>query len=184
MYNTIDRVAEWFQFTTSTSNEPFLLEDAVNIASESIRSFQKDFSVAMTPMSDSPTLVAGRLLPSLVDIFLILFDNIVKHSGLPDTFTGEVRIRYGEEGTEVSVVNSIDPGVAVRPLEGKLDAIKRLMREGAHLGAVAREGGTGFLKVYKILAHDLAIEPRLDMGLREDGKFFARFWLPKEVGMR
>src|SRR5258708_14750554 len=78
-----ERLATWFVRAEDVANEPFALEDAIQIAEETVRTRETDFvaEVTFTGPLTAIRLQDGRLLASCVDIFFILFENVVRHSG-------------------------------------------------------------------------------------------------------
>src|SRR5882724_5383063 len=76
-----DRVGNWFRRSQITANAPFPLADAIDISTESVRVMSDEFNVETRFQGDEPPVCVGALLATFVDMFLIMFENVVRHAG-------------------------------------------------------------------------------------------------------
>jgi hypothetical protein len=176
--NILNRIAQWFRLPKQTSTTPFPIADAVSIAVESVRRFHPQFFFRPQVTVSGETALPGLLLPGLVDVFIIIFENIVRHSethGPPDV---QVHISSDADWINFVVENQIGPGVYSEDVVRHVVDLKQAVEKGGYRKSVAAEGGTGFHKIWKIIAHDIGGECTLDFGFRSGDRFFV------EIGMR
>jgi hypothetical protein len=174
---TFDRVEQWFNVSHSAASEPFLPADAINIATTMTRApFEID--VAVEP---GVTIECrGDRLPLLVDILINLLENVRKHAGL-ELPSVRFSVKTAAGGIVFTVVNSIAPGVANPEATARLANIRVALADPKHGNVVAKEGGSGFHKIWKTLSHDFHIQtPELQFGFTAAEVFEVRFVLPTE----
>ncbi|WP_147443172.1 hypothetical protein [Corallococcus sp. AB011P] len=177
-----DRVVEWFRVSAATAQDPFSIEDAVRVSVESVRTATRVVNARISLNgTERRRLLQGILLPAFVDLFFIVFDNIVKHSATSSPHEANIQITYGDEKIHCLVESPIGAAAMAAPLRTRVEDIRTSMRESSNLAAVSREGGTGLLKIRKILTHDLQLPPVLDFGFREDRVFFVSFSIPVQM---
>jgi hypothetical protein len=185
LFIVIDRIKDWFSLSHSSGNEPFELLDAVEVAAQSVRTFRPAFRTVVESYScQEEWRFAGAQLPSLVDVFFIIFDNVSRHSGFGETPTAEIKIEFSESTISVTVTNECRSQVPVPSLVEKVMEIKKAITNSEHLSAISREGGSGFHKITKILEHDLGISGGLDFGFEPDGRFVTSLALPYRISDR
>lgn len=171
----IDRVIEWFRFFQYKEREPFSIEDAISIAAESVKISCADFNINLFISDEMKGFRILGNLPSFVDVFFIIFENIVKHSKLEESLEADVSVNY-EEKINVKVVNKVGAEVINEGSKEKIDQIKHVISEKKYGEAIRKEGGTGFQKLQKILSFDFKLrgvetQPKLDFGFIEEDKF-------------
>ncbi|MCY1022710.1 hypothetical protein [Pyxidicoccus sp. MSG2] len=176
-----DRVAAWFRRARLVANEPFPLEDAIDIGAETVRTVVQDFRAEIIDRKEAALLLPGLYLATFVDIFFIIFENIVRHASLKSRPSARVSISISEQKLHIRVENELGQGVATAEARARLDNIKATMGAGLHGPSVNREGGTGMHKLGKLLAHDLGVSPDLDFGFSDDTHFFVRFSVPERI---
>jgi hypothetical protein len=74
----LDRMTEWFYLRDATANDPFSIEEAVDISAETVRTAHQTFNTEVIFESGHNLAFVGTLLASFVDIFTNIFDNIVR----------------------------------------------------------------------------------------------------------
>jgi hypothetical protein len=171
-----DRVIEWFRLSKSTGFEPFLIEDAVTVSLESVKIFAPTFEADIVSINEERRMLFdGKQLSTVVDIFFIIFENIVRHSEIVAASRAKVTINYEDDCIHFFIENKVGVGVSSSSNKARIESIKTAMRERRSLALISSEGGTGFLKIWRIIAHDFGEEPRLDFGFQSDNTFFVDF---------
>jgi hypothetical protein len=145
-----DRVTDWFHLSKGASNEPFAIIDAVRLAEETIRLQQREFEVSYSESSFTPPLLEGGLLPLVYDVFLNLFENIVKHADASQP-VATVSVIASSRLLKIEVRNQVGPHV-VEDRRKRLEAVLGEMRGEDAMLVVSREGGSGLHKVRTILS--------------------------------
>jgi hypothetical protein len=172
------RLAEWFQRGGDVANEPFPLQDAIDVAAEVVRMGCLGLGVEIKGPPDVPLLVDGHLFSTFYDIFVILFENAVKHSGLEQSTSIEVEVIVREGTVDVIVTNAVAPEVDWSHIRERATRIIEEVRAGRQKVAVSREGGTGLHKLGRLLTHDVGVTLDLEVDLAEQSVFSVRFGLP------
>ena len=178
----IDRVTAWFVRSRAGEDEPFELGDAVDIAVEMVRTFSPGFRADVLPEDASRLLVDGRWLSSFVDVFFLLFENIVRHSGIVFAPAAEVYLPAKAGSLEIVVENQVAPESVTPKVVERLARIREELERGHHDLSVSREGGTGLHKLAKILAHDFAIDSAVTFHHVSGDRFRVAFAVPLALG--
>jgi hypothetical protein len=160
----ISRVAQWFTLSTAKENPDYTIEFALEIAARSIDNcFGSQVLSILMSEAEGPML-QGRTLASLVDVFFILFENIVRHSRSGDSVRANVSVARSDRFYTIAVRNELLPDADKNALAKRVLAIKEsLVTDSGE--RVSKEGGSGYHKIRKILGHDLAIDHDFDFGI-------------------
>ena len=174
----IDRIIEWFRLSDAVDDEPFRLEEVIGVAVESVRTPANGFEAVIHDPTDHPFFFRSRLLAVFVDILFIVFENIVRHSATAGSPKAFVFVKSGEKKMTLLIENEIGKAAAAVAPRARVKEIEEAMRQNQHKKAMTTEGGTGFLKISKFLRHDFGLTPELNIGFRNDQRFFVEFSLP------
>lgn len=166
----LDHVKAWFQLSRTLSTSELSFNDFVDIGIACVKRTHPEFSPAIVRhVSDLP-LIASLTLVS--DIFIIIFDNIWRHSGIPRNPNVEIAVTNESERLRIIIENEVADGIRTAEVEAKVNRIKGSILDGAYKTSVRSEGGTGFIKLRKIIGNTESAQPILDFGFRADGRFF------------
>lgn len=174
----LDRITEWFRRARIEAEEPYSLDDLINISVETVRTVSRGFKISI-PDDEACTVVMLRglkQLASLVDVFFIIFENIVRHSDLPAP-EARVHVTICEDAVHLLVTNDLGAGAAQSEAIERVNSIRTIMQGEQHLDSVRSEGGTGFHKIRKILTHDFGSDQELDFGFDGTSAFYVKFTL-------
>ncbi len=163
---SLDRIAAWFRQSASHSSDPFMLTDAIEMAHRNVKAVSREFQVSCSE-EGSPIFVEGAALASIVDVFFILLENVLRHSELAEP-GARITIDYRSDEIEIAVSNPVRHGVSGSEAEFRLATIRAAIDSGSYLTSVTTEGGTGLCKVAKILSRDLNVGRRLRFGYEGD----------------
>ena len=107
----------------------------------------------------------GSTLPSVVDIFKILLDNVIKHSGLPDNHMANISARRNQSHVIIQVSNPVaSNSVHIETV----DAIISQLSNWENSGSINSEGGSGLYKIKKILSVDLKCASAISYSCEND----------------
>jgi hypothetical protein len=180
MQYAIDRVINWFQRARAVANEPFALEDAIHISEQMVRT-GIGFTASIQPTAGDSFELPGRRFNDYIDIMTTIFENVVRHSDQAYP-VAEVTIAYLQSTIHIRVENTVSPSVPDGETRERLERIKSDLADGRFRVSVAREGGTGFYKIGKIL-DDFGSRKSLKFGFLNHGRFFVEFNTPlPEIG--
>jgi hypothetical protein len=178
MRRVTTKIADWFKLPSTTSTLPFSMDSAISIAVELVRSMyrREDFQPSIQ-VSDQ-ALYKGVLLPAFVDLFMIMFENIIKHSGTPHAPRTEVAVTRFERDLQITVENDVSATVRTPQADENLGNIRQAIAGGGYMRSVGKEGGTGFFKMKKIITHDLAGSAMLAFNFTDRGRFSVAIEMP------
>lgn len=149
-------ISEWFRLTRPDSFQDYSLSLAVGISCNIMESFSSD--IKYEQKLNSEIQLKGATLPSMVDLFNTLLDNVIKHSSGGTPRVAHIVI----ERTASTIIIQIDnPANMDDPEIDKMNEIISHLSEWEEKGGVNREGGSGLLKVKKILSVDLRCNSKI-----------------------
>jgi hypothetical protein len=178
LQNALDRVTAWFYRTDTVMDEPFTINEAILISAETVRAVSPQFSVEGPGQDADWAQARGQLLNPFVDVFILIFQNIVRHAGL-ESPSAVVSLSPSADRTSISitVTNQVSPEAATPEAKARVLKIKADMEGADHVKFISREGGTGFHKLKKILTHDIEPNAVVDFGFVEGDRFLVEFRL-------
>ncbi|MDF9663788.1 hypothetical protein [Bacillus wiedmannii] len=166
----LDKIAGWFTRTNITERSDYDIRLPIDIGLEIIKYTypNHDLKTNIKPM-DTCTL-KGKTLKSMVDICVILFDNIIKHT---DNDEKKVSIEFQKINNHIRlyVENEVNEGLNIDEKNEHLLKIKKSIVREKVMDKVRTEGGTGFYKIKKIISIDLGCDHTIDFEYTQDNKF-------------
>ena len=153
---SIDEVSSWFERVDPS--------DDMKVTSFELLELCKRIRVNISPEFSN------------VDILLILIDNSIKHSSLElEELNVEMYIENTENGNiKITVSNNFNNNIlneineSIEVIKNKLSSSKKQSSE-----LVKVEGGSGYLKIYKVIKYDLEAKPIIDVS-QKDNIFFSQ----------
>lgn len=162
--NELKTIAEWFRLTRPDSFQDYQLSLAASISCSIMQSFSNAF-VPDTTDIDPQINLKGSTLPSVVDIFKILFDNVIKHSGLSNEIATKVLAHQNQDQVIIQVSNLVAPNSVCTE---NMDTIISQLSNWETSGSINREGGSGLYKIKKILSVDLQCANTISYSYEKD----------------
>lgn len=159
-------VSQWFRLTQADSYSDYQLSLAASMSQELIENSRSGCALDCEKANiDEDIWLRGQTLPNIVDIFNILFDNVIKHAGLRNRFHIWLSARREEDLVLISMKNPVEPGtidqVHLKQVEAKLNNWDKS-------GYVNKEGGSGLYKIKKILSVDLHCKNSIALDCKND----------------
>jgi len=173
--NALNQVSEWFRLRKSESEPTFSLEETIDIGLQCVKKIHPDFNPQIS--QQIPPMAMFLSLAILSDIFFIIFDNIHKHSGLAAPRV-DVMATEAEKQIRITVRSEVGTNVDTVGASARVGRIKQIISEGSYQKGVRSEGGTGLMKLRKIIGQGLKESNHLDFGFDDDGRFFVDLELP------
>jgi len=151
----IERVASWFTLSANNEYFDYSLELSYDAGLATVHSYYSHLTISSS--YSGPTIqMAGWTLPSFTRLFSILLDNAAHHSGIHGgtlMITAEAWIEGGL--LYFTVRNPLAPTVDLAQLDRRIAVINDGFNREPASEVISQEGGSGFPKLWKILAHDL-----------------------------
>lgn len=177
----IDRMSEWFCVPAQSSEHRLPLRLAVEVAAETTRKFHANYDLQVRCQNSTNPTYPLPYWVSFVDVFLILFDNVVKHCGCANRADVGVEIWSDSGLIKIRAENSIDKMVATPEAALHLEKIKRESEQGEFEKFIRCEGKSGFHKIRKIIGQDFKSLRSFDFGFEGESKFFVEIAMTKEL---
>jgi hypothetical protein len=174
----LEQVKDWFRVAKPLTESNSTFGEIVEIGLECVRNLHPDFRPQLS-IETPEDLFRISQLTLFSDILFIIFDNVRKHSGLPEPkVTASARVR--DNNLEIEIKNELAANAITPERERHVTQIMETIAqgEGGYLRAVRSEGGTGLKKLRNILRRrEGSIPGQLEFGF--DGRnFVVRFDLP------
>jgi hypothetical protein len=173
---SVDRVASWF--APNEANERASLrtmEQIVEIAIQATKNAHRGFDPDLTLQVDDLGPQGPDVLVVFTDILFTILDNVHRHCGVEKRPKVKIALngyKIDESNIariELNVENEIGSVAQTTAVERKLGKIRLQINSGEYKSRVKLEGGTGFLKLQRIVAPDN--RQTLEFGFK-DGLFF------------
>ncbi|MDX2172975.1 MAG: hypothetical protein SFY56_07645 [Bacteroidota bacterium] len=175
MQAQFDKVIEWFVPSSSGNSQPFNVEEPIRVAEETIMESSVNFKVELNSTGLEDYSIHGNL-PLFVDVFVNIFDNVAKRSGLDspialcevwdDTTNPQVKRVY------FKVSNALSNTISISDLEQQLKIKKELLDRGNYEQNVATEINSGLFKIHKTISEFRTVEfdykGSVDFGIEEN----------------
>jgi hypothetical protein len=175
----IARVAEWFvpvQRKEETATRT--LEYMVDVGIEAARNTHRGFSPTIN-RTVSDALFPATTLWDFTEVFLTLLDNVYLHSGIncPWINVGVSTERYDKMSSRIviRVENEVSSDRVTDESRTKLARIKEQMNTGEYKKHVNLEGGTGLLKLKRLVSRNTSQE--LDFDFAGNDRFVVQLSL-------
>lgn len=171
------RVKEWFRLTQPLSIPPLSLETLVDIGVQSVKNVHRDFDpIISMDAPDLPAIEGGLSLFS--DMFFIIFENIQRHCGISEKPRITIKVIDRTDRLQMLIRNQIQPRIHNEQAEERVNRIRQVIDSGGYQSGISSEGGTGFIKLRKLLERERTSPLRLDFGFAPDDMFFVDLEVP------
>lgn len=167
----LDEIVEWLESPSERSEITLSIRELIDVSLSTLRRFYPDFEPKLTfKLAEVDELVIPNALVLFTDIFFIIFENVLKYSGVARS--PEIEIASWMDGRMLwfEVRNSL---VSLSDLEReRVLAARERVESGEYKKALRNEGGTGLPKLAKLLGYGKVDERVLEFGPCEGGNFF------------
>jgi hypothetical protein len=177
LHGSIERVASWFAPDPEGERRALrTMDQIVEIAIEATNNAHRGFTPEIKLDVEDLGLQSTDTLIEFTDILFTILDNIYSHSGMATSPVIDIRIASAgvlEEGSRrvrIEVINRIGHGVRTHASERRLERINAQIQSGDYRALSKVEGGTGFLKLKRIVALDN--RQTLNFGYQRDSDEF------------
>lgn len=172
----VDRVASWF--APSEENERAArrtMEQIVEIAVQATRNAHRGFEPKLELDVEDLGQQGADVLVMFTDILFTILDNVHRHCGIERPPVVKISLKCFDTGelnisrVILRVENEVSYSSRAPFIQKRLDKIKEQISSGDYKTRVKLEGGTGFLKLKRIVAPDN--RQTLDFGFIDEGFF-------------
>lgn len=149
----LQAVAAWFGAVTEQEMPDFPLRTVVDTAAEIVKYCNPQPGFSLSSVECPALECRGYTFAALIDVFHLLFDNVVRHSHTLPAASATIELKNGQ--LTVSVLSSIGESVDRAALALQVARLNALTPGTDARSIVRREGGSGYYKVHKLISHAL-----------------------------
>ncbi|OMH20077.1 hypothetical protein AC231_04625 [Clostridium pasteurianum] len=155
-YN-LETIANWFNISDVMEGKPFFIGHALNVALEMLKSMHPNIQILCDENIDEEIILPRRTLKNYVNIFFILLENTISHR---DVNQNEIytKINVFLQNKNVIGISFINKSKCYNRSTidcNNLTEINESLKKTVSTEIIKKEGGTGFLKIRKIITIDL-----------------------------
>lgn len=171
----LNSVASWFKRSEVYDRQDYSIEFPILVATNMIRnsiSGARDWDGVELNISDVQGLMPGRSLDAMVDMFCVLFENAIGHSGESlANLKVSADLRLVDGCFNATLRNSVFHKAFSERDEGRLQRIRLELSKDDNRSRAQKEGRSGFHKLWAIINAPQYGEPSLEFGFKEPGIF-------------
>lgn len=176
----IKNICKWFNLPEEKSQKDFTIEELVDTCTEILNRLYPNNDLLYIKNLNVIGKLRGETFPYFVDIFLILFDNIIKHAShrIKQQIVNVTVIEADHLQIEVENEHNLDDAEQ-SILDANIQDIKSKLIRDVNSHHIKSEGGSGFFKIKKIIDYDLKTTGELEISTRKN-LFCVKISLQKE----
>lgn len=150
-------VAGWFEGAEDASLAAFDMQLLVDASIHTLENQNPGQPISVTQKISYPHQLAGRFFVPFSDVLLLLLQNATKHSG---TECVNIEVNVSEEDVDkirISVLNDLASSIDIDALSRRFNG-EFTVDVASSSPALRQEGGTGFVKLHKLIQTDLQLQ--------------------------
>ncbi len=181
----LNNVASWFKRSEVYDRQDYSIEFPVEVATNMIRntiSGAHEWKGVALNILDVQGMMPGRSLDAMVDVFCVLFENAIEHSGetIQDLrFSADLRLADGY--FKVILCNSILPARFAQRDESRLERIRSELTKTDSRSRAQKEGRSGFHKLWSTINAPQYSAPLLRFEFKQPNSFEVEVSFKTEV---
>ncbi len=171
----VDEAADWFDERRVNIDVNYTFEEIIDIAIATAKRTNNERNLDLHIYIESDVSKVSRYSSdNIIDILHIIFGNIYGHSGIVEqplvhlnlTASGE------EERFTLRVENELGSQLPNHPMLEKLERIKALIESNDYKEYQTLEGGTGLLKLKRLITPSVDSQSTLKFGFTDEQRFY------------
>jgi hypothetical protein len=168
----LERVASWFTLSTNTEFQDYAIQIAYEAGLATVRSYYSDLNIVSECSGDQHLQLAGRTLPAFARLYSLLLENSAYHCGID---SGDLHIyadvKHDDGVLLLTVRNELSASTNFEELGRRIRRLNEDFGKEPSSEVVRSEEGSGYPKIWKILAHDLRGDHALEVSLVNNREF-------------
>ena len=169
----IDELKDWFTKPENSSLDEFSFDFVSVVAQKQINNCYVRSKIEVESDLDSITKFNGSFFNYFVEVLFILFQNVIRHSGLQEN-KAKVTFKISNNEVYLVVTNEIGGSVNIEKLRLSLPSLNKKYSEEMAMEFANRESGSGISKIWKLIEHDINKKGELNFELDDEDNFVAR----------
>lgn len=171
----LNNVTSWFKRSEVYDRQDYSIEFPMLVATNMIRnsiSGARDWEGVELNISDVQGLMPGRSLDAMVDMFCVLFENAIGHSGeILTNLKVSAELRFVDGCFNARLRNSVFETTFTERDESRLQRIRAELTKDDNRNKAQKEGRSGFHKLWAIINAPQYWEPSLEFGFKDPDIF-------------
>lgn len=179
----IEKISNWFKISSNTEYSDFDALVLVDTCIETLGNLNKYKKISINKEVNTSLIFKGFTFTYLIDILNIFINNAVQHSMFDNLSDLNIRISIKEDKDYVNltVENNLASNVDKEVLLGKIKDINAKVNDLEYIKKYhANEGGSGYIKIFKILHYNLITQFNIHLDIKELNTFHVNISIIKE----
>ena len=177
--SAIDQVAKWFTRADSVIGATFSIDQSIEIAIETVKRMRSEFNPKITKNIGISSELDASSVAIVCDLLIIVFENISRHSGnTKDPVINLEIYKDNNENLVIHTLNKINDKINQHDVQNRLNNITDKINNGEYRNTIAAEGGTGLIKIKRIVDPDNTRPHSLIYNFTENNEFEIKAILP------
>ncbi len=168
----MESVKTWFQHSPET-RKAYPIDQAVDVGLEMVRITYRNFAPIIKKQFESITPVVIESVTAIGDVVFTVLDNVYRHSGLLANPKVNISAHLeGDDYIKMTIESEVSTNVDRNTINSRLANVSERIERGEYkTAAVSAEGGTGLLKLKRVLDPYGLRSDALTYGFTESGWF-------------
>ena len=182
LQNKIEQIKKWFNLTEQPLNIDYSWNDLISITKKSFEDQVENFkTIDFIYEDNSKSVLRGDTFSNFYDIFEILINNAIQHSGFSNISDLKISIKIEEtdNGFNVVILNSLSDCIDKNILNSVINDANEKFKNNNYENNTNKEGGMGLIKTMNILFSIMNLKGDFDIKLI-DNCFKIQFIINKE----
>lgn len=171
----LNNVISWFKRSEVYDRQDYLADFPFHIALNMVKntiSSATEWSGASISCNNSESLMIGRTLDGMADVFYVLLENAILRSGLEvDKLIFEAEVSFSDGFFNAKISNNISTVALTQDERDKLETLRESLRNDDSSRRAQGEGRSGLLKIWLTINSPIYKDPKLDFNYLDD-EFF------------
>lgn len=183
--NEINDISEWFKLPQIKEYHDFTWNQLIESCEAINRKLYTQYNNINISISSSSNIVfKGYTFSYLIEILIILFTNSIYHSGFMNELNNlsiKIDIQEIDNMIAINFISNISNNIDIKHVSKKIEETEDKIKESQDSKHYYNfEGGSGYVKIAKMLTYNIVARWTMDFGINEDSnKFFTKIVLDK-----
>lgn len=150
----LSKISDWFILRTTDSGSLLDIETVINASKEYTNKINPNYLLNVEIINSTNVEVVTSI--HMIFVFNILFNNVIKHSGLePDENEVSITISQHENDIEIKCQNKLSKNTNIQDIKKRLEYAKENWTNYENIEGSNFEGRSGFDKIKRIFIYEI-----------------------------
>jgi len=153
----LSKISDWFILRTTDSGSLLDIETVINASKEYTNKINPNYFLNVEVINSTDVEVITSI--HMIFVFNILFNNVIKHSGLePDENEVSITISQHENNIEIKCKNKLSKDIDLGDIRKRLEHVKLNWTNNENIEGSNFEGRSGFDKIKRIFIYEIGAQ--------------------------